>query len=169
MVPAGRPYDRRRRSRTIPIGEDEAPSPEGLDVEILSSRTILRPRDYEAALEFYGGKLRLAIAREYPAGTVYFAGQSLIEIAAHGRGDADQTFQGALWLQVRDVYECEAELALAGVPIVREARQEPWGLHELWVADPDGVPIVLVQIPDDHPLRRDSRTPSTGRSNPSGQ
>lgn len=136
-------------------------------MEILSSRTILRPRDYEAALEFYGGKLGLAIAREYPAGTVYFAGQSLIEIAAHGRGDTDQTFQGALWLQVRDVYECEAKLALAGVPIVREARQEPWGLHELWIEDPDGVPIVLVQIPAEHPLRRDIRNPAGESSNPS--
>ncbi len=128
-------------------------------MEILSSRTILRPRDYEAALDFYGRRLGLAIAREYVAGTVFFAGQSLIEIAAHGRDDVEQTFRGALWLQVRDVYECETELTRDDVPIVREARQEPWGLHELWIEDPDGVPIVLVQIPAEHPLRRDLRTP----------
>jgi len=127
-------------------------------VEILSSRTILRPRDHEAALEFYGSTLGLAIAREYPGGTVFFAGQSLIEIAAHGRSDdSDEVFHGALWLQVRDVYDAEAELALKGVRIVRGAKQEPWGLHELWIADPDGIPIVLVQIPEDHPLRRDLR------------
>lgn len=136
-------------------------------MEILSSRTILRPRDYDAALAFYGRQLGLAIAREYPAGTVFFAGQSLIEIAAHGREDVDQSFQGALWLQVRDVYECEAELTRDGVPIVREARQEPWGLHELWIEDPDGVPIVLVQIPAEHPLRRDIRNPAGESSNPS--
>lgn len=128
-------------------------------MEVLSSRTILRPRDYEAALEFYGTTLGLAISREYPGGTVFFAGQSLIEVAAHGRSDDDapQVFHGALWLQVRDVYEVEAELALKGVRIVRGAKQEPWGLHELWIADPDGVPIVLVQIPPDHPIRRDVR------------
>ncbi|MGU3584783.1 VOC family protein [Rhodococcus sp. C26F] len=127
-------------------------------MEILSSRTILRPRDPEAALEFYGSTLGLAIAREYPGGTVFFAGQSLIEIAAHGRSDdSDEMFHGALWLQVRDVYDAEAELALKGVRIVRGAKQEPWGLHELWIADPDGIPIVLVQIPEDHPLRRDLR------------
>ncbi|MFF3179730.1 VOC family protein [Rhodococcus pyridinivorans] len=127
-------------------------------MEILSSRTILRPRDPEAALEFYGSTLGLAIAREYPGGTVFFAGQSLIEIAAHGRSDdSDEMFHGALWLQVRDVYDAEAELALKGVRIVRGAKQEPWGLHELWIADPEGIPIVLVQIPEDHPLRRDLR------------
>jgi hypothetical protein len=43
------------------------------------------------------------------------------------------------------------------VPIVREARQEFWGLIEMWIADPDGVPIVFVQIPEDHPLRVDQR------------
>ena len=127
-------------------------------MEILSSRTILRPRDYEAALEFYGSTLGLAVAREYPGGTVFYAGQSLIEIAAHGRSDdADDGFHGALWLQVRDVYDAETELASKGLPIVRGAQQESWGLHELWIADPDGIPIVLVQIPDDHPLRRDLR------------
>ncbi|MDV2474591.1 VOC family protein [Rhodococcus zopfii] len=126
-------------------------------MEVLSSRTILRPRDHEAALEFYGTTLGLAIAREYPGGTVFFAGQGLIEIAAHGGSDEPTRFPGALWLQVRDVYDAEAELALAGVEIVREAKQEPWGLHELWIADPDGIPVVLVQIPPDHPIRRDTR------------
>jgi hypothetical protein len=29
----------------------------------------------------------------------------------------------------------------------------------MWIADPDGTPIVMVQIPEDHPIRRDSRTP----------
>ncbi|MBH0118583.1 VOC family protein [Rhodococcus sp. HM1] len=126
-------------------------------MEVLSSRTILRPRDYDAALEFYGKTLGLAISREYPGGTVFFAGQGLIEIAGHGASDEPTHFAGALWLQVRDVYDAEAELVLAGVEIVREAKQEPWGLHELWIADPDGIPIVLVQIPPDHPIRRDTR------------
>jgi len=27
----------------------------------------------------------------------------------------------------------------------------------MWIADPDGVRIVLVQVPDDHLLRRDQR------------
>jgi hypothetical protein len=27
----------------------------------------------------------------------------------------------------------------------------------MWIADPDGVRIVLVEVPEDHPLRRDQR------------
>ncbi|MGW0176912.1 VOC family protein [Rhodococcus sp. NPDC003322] len=126
-------------------------------MEILSSRIILRPKDYPATLAFYRDALGLAIAREYPGGTVFFAGQNLIEVAGHGGGDVESTFEGAIWLQVRDLEDAQAELMSAGVTIAREPRQEPWGLHEMWIADPDGVSIVLVQVPADHPLRRDIR------------
>jgi catechol 2,3-dioxygenase-like lactoylglutathione lyase family enzyme len=122
-------------------------------MEILASRMLLRPSDYRRSLKFYRDSLGLAIAREYPGGTVFYAGQSLIELAGHGEPAAG----GALWLQVRDVYATESELRGRGVNIAREARQEFWGLHEMHVADPDGVMLIFVQIPADHPLRRDSR------------
>ncbi|MEU6565007.1 VOC family protein [Nocardia nova] len=129
-------------------------------MDILSSRIILRPVDYERTLAFYREALELAIAREYPGGTVFYAGQSLIEVAAHGRAqDAPTGFAGAVWLQVRDAGIAATELALRGVPIDRAPVREPWGLIEMWLRDPDGVPIVLVEVPADHPLRRDSRTP----------
>jgi lactoylglutathione lyase len=32
-----------------------------------------------------------------------------------------------------------------------------WGLHEMHVTDPDGVTLIFVQIPENHPLRRDGR------------
>ena len=35
---------------------------------------------------------------------------------------------------------------------------EPWGLTEMWIEDPDGVRIALVEVPADHPLRRDVRS-----------
>jgi catechol 2,3-dioxygenase-like lactoylglutathione lyase family enzyme len=38
-----------------------------------------------------------------------------------------------------------------GVPIPREARQEPWGVHEMHVVDPDGVTLIFVQVPPEHP------------------
>ena len=75
------------------------------------------------------------------------------EIWPHGGPDAG----GTLWLQVRDVYAAEKELADRGVPIAREARREPWGLHEMHVSDPDGVTLIFVQVPETHPLRRDTR------------
>jgi catechol 2,3-dioxygenase-like lactoylglutathione lyase family enzyme len=139
-------------------------------MEILASRVLFRPADYQRSLAFYRDAIGLAIAREYGAGTVFYAGQSLIELAGHGgqersdSGDGDGgqerssgPFPGALWLQVRDVYETQAELESRSVPIAREAKQEPWGLHELHVTDPDGITLIFVQVPDTHPLRRDSR------------
>ena len=128
-------------------------------MEILASRMPIRPRDYQSSLTFYRDTLGLAIAREYPGGTVFFAGQSLIELAGHSRpADSDGAFPGALWLQVRDVYAVQDELRNRGVAIAREARQEPWTLHEMHVADPDGITLIFVQVPPDHPLRRDSRS-----------
>ncbi|MCT7658465.1 VOC family protein [Mycobacterium deserti] len=122
-------------------------------MEILASRMLIRPADYQRSLVFYRDELGLAIARDYGAGTVFYAGQSLIELAGHGGPKAG----GSMWLQVRDVYAAEKELAGRKVPIKREARQEPWGLHEMHVIDPDGVLLIFVQVPENHPLRRDSR------------
>ena len=126
-------------------------------MDILSSRLILRPADYATTLAFYRDILGLAIAREYPGGTVFFAGQSLIELASHGASGNSSTFEGGIWLQVRDAATAEVELRTAGAPIDRGAQREPWGLIELWTRDPDGVKIVLVEVPSDHPLRRDTR------------
>nr|WP_246461461.1 VOC family protein [Nocardia transvalensis] len=120
----------------------------------------MRPANYERTLAFYRDGLGLAIAREYPGGTVFFAGQSLIEVAAHGRReDAPGDFAGALWLQVRSADDAAAELALRGIGIDRAPVREPWGLIEMWTRDPDGVPIVVVEIPAEHPLRSDNRKP----------
>lgn len=127
-------------------------------MEILASRVLFRPSDYPRSLVFYRDALGLAIAREYPGGTVFHAGQSLIELAGHGAPtQPGGPFPGALWLQVRDVYAAEELLQKRGVAIARPARQEPWGLHEMHVSDPDGVTLIFVQVPATHPLRRDSR------------
>lgn len=127
-------------------------------MEILASRVLLRPTDYQRSLRFYRDELGLAIARDYGAGMVFYAGQSLIELAGFGSADpAGGPFPGALWLQVRDIAATAAELESRGVPITRAARREPWGLHEMHIADPDGVTLIIVEVPADHPLRRDSR------------
>jgi len=127
-------------------------------MEILASRVLFRPADYARSLTFYRDSIGLAIAREYAGGTVFYAGQALIEITGHGAPDqAAPPFPGALWLQVRDLQATQAELRQRGVEIAREARREPWGLHEMHVVDPDGVTLIFVQVPHDHPLRHDTR------------
>jgi len=127
-------------------------------MDILASRVLFRPADYERSLAFYRDDIGLAVAREYGSGTVFYAGQSLIELAGHGTPPTlAPPFSGALWLQVRDVYATQAELEHRGVAIARAAAEEPWGLHEMHVADPDGVTLIFVQVPETHPLRRDPR------------
>ena len=135
-------------------------------MEILASRVLLRPADYQRSLRFYRDELGLAIAREYPGGTVFYAGQSLLELAGFGQpgqpGGPGRPGAAGLWLQVRDVAATEAELAGRGVPIARAPRTEPWGLIEMHVTDPDGLTLIFVQIPPDHPLRRDLRPAPPG-------
>ena len=123
-------------------------------MEVLASRIILRPRDFEETLSFYRDRLRLGIFREYPGGVVFFAGQSLIEVAGHGQAGSEPTAGATILLQVRDVEAAHAELEAAGVEITRPPRTEPWGLTEMWIADPDGTRIVVVEVPPDHPQRR---------------
>ncbi|MCW2538376.1 MAG: Glyoxalase/bleomycin resistance protein/dioxygenase [Frankiales bacterium] len=134
-------------------------------MDILSSRVLLQPSDPARTQAFYRDTLGLAVYREYgdPAnpGLVFFAGGGLIEVppARTEKADTAATMAGAaaLWFQVRDVAAEHARLAGAGVPIVRPPAAEPWGLIEMWIADPAGTRIVLVQVPDTHPLRRDPR------------
>jgi catechol 2,3-dioxygenase-like lactoylglutathione lyase family enzyme len=120
-------------------------------VEILAGRVLLRPVDMERSLAFYRDVLGLAIAREFPGGTVFFMGSGFLELSGRSDGGSDAI---ALWLQVRDLDAAAQELA---DHVVREPRLEPWGLQEMWITDPDGTRIVLVQVPPDHPIRRDSR------------
>ena len=95
---------------------------------------------------------------------MFYAGQSLIELAGHGAPTTPGgPFPGALWLQVRDIYATQDELRGRGVEVTREARQEPWGLHEMHVTDPDGVTLIFVQIPADHPCGG-TRAAERGRS-----
>ncbi|MFJ3662668.1 VOC family protein [Streptomyces sp. NPDC090119] len=124
-------------------------------VHVLSSRTLVRPTDPERSRAFYGGQLGLAVHREFgegpERGTVYFAGGGFLELS--GRSETPLAPSVRLWLQVPDAAAAHDELVAEGVEIVREPVREPWGLIEMWIADPDGIPIVLVEIPADHPLR----------------
>ncbi|WP_328304776.1 VOC family protein [Actinomycetospora sp. NBC_00405] len=124
-------------------------------MEILSSRILVRPRDWELSRTFYAETLGLAVAREFPGGVVFFLGTGYLELSKAG---AVAVGDDALWLQVRSLPDAVAELRDRGVTITREPVREPWGLDECWLADPDGRAIVLVEIPPGHPIRTDLRT-----------
>jgi len=123
-------------------------------VDVLSSRILLRPSSLDRSRRFYRDLLGLAICREFgppdDPGLVFFLGQGLLEVSGHAAGPPGRSV--LIWIQVRDVHAEHVRLAAAGVPIIREPAAEPWGLIEMWIEDPDGVRIVLVEVPADHPL-----------------
>lgn len=124
-------------------------------VHVLSSRVLLRPTDPERTRTFYGRTLGLAVHREFGTGaergTVYFLGGGFLEVS--GRSDSPPAPGLKLWLQVADAEAAHRELADAGAEVLRGPVKEPWGLVEMWIADPDGVRICVVEVPGDHPMR----------------
>ena len=128
-------------------------------MDVLSSRILLRPSDPAASHRFYRDDLGLAVYREFgPAESpslVFFVGQGLLEVSGRPGETAPQGM--ALWLQVRDLKAEHDRLRSRGVQITRAPEMEDWGLEEMWLQDPDGVRIVMVEVPADHPLRRDQR------------
>jgi predicted enzyme related to lactoylglutathione lyase len=124
-------------------------------VHVLSGRTLLRPTDPERSRVFYGEQLGLAVYREFGTGpergTVYFLGGGFLELS--GRSDTPPSPAVRLWMQVEDVSAAHEELVAKGVEIARPPVKEPWGLIEMWLTDPDGLRIVLVEVPEDHPIR----------------
>jgi catechol 2,3-dioxygenase-like lactoylglutathione lyase family enzyme len=128
-------------------------------MDVLSTRVLIRPKDLPTSRAFYRDVLGLAVYREFgdpdnPA-VVLHAGNGLIEVSSHPNMSPGTNVE--LWMQVRDLTTEYDRLAAAGVTILREPKREPWGLEEMWIADPDGIRIVLVEVPAEHPMRRDTR------------
>ncbi|WNF30927.1 VOC family protein [Streptomyces sp. C11-1] len=124
-------------------------------VHVLGSRILLHPTDPERSRAFYGEALGLAVYREFGTGpergTVYFLGGGFLEVSGRGEGPPSSSVQ--IWLQVDDAGAAHEDLRAKGVDVLRPPRREPWGLVEMWIADPDGVRIAVVEVPEDHPLR----------------
>jgi catechol 2,3-dioxygenase-like lactoylglutathione lyase family enzyme len=129
-------------------------------VHVLAARVLLRPADMDASVAFYEQRLGLVRFREWGEpphrGVVYFLGGGYLEITETPPGaPAPEAPAGVrLWLQVADVHAARAQLAAAGVAIADEPERKPWELVEMVVHDPDGLPLVVVETPLDHPLRR---------------
>ena len=129
-------------------------------MHVVNSRVLLRPRDFDASLRFYEDALGLVRFREWGApghrGVVFFLGGGLLELSeAPGASGDPGTVR--LWLQVADAAAAEAELRAKGVAVASPPERKPWGLVEMTVRDPDGLAVVVVEVPGDHPLRKDSR------------
>jgi predicted enzyme related to lactoylglutathione lyase len=125
-------------------------------MEVLSSRVILRAGDFARTRAFYEATLGLRVYREYGAGgrvtgVVYFLGGGFLEVTA---GDPHESNLVVLWLQVPDAVAESERLAAAGVTVRKPVERMPWGLVEFWIEGPDGAELRIVEVPDDHPIRR---------------
>lgn len=126
-------------------------------MDVLSSRVLLHPRDLERSQRFYEQTLGLAVYHEWgegpSRGVVFFLGAGLLEVSGsagpHTPSDALRLF-----IQVRDVDATWQQLRADDVTIDEEPERKPWGLLELVARDPDGLALVFVQVPPEHPLRR---------------
>ena len=134
-------------------------------MDVLSSRILLRPSDLDRSRRFYRDVLGLAIYREFgppdDPGVVFFLGPGLLEVSGHTAGPPGHSVM--IWIQVRDVHAGHARLGRGRNPHHPEAGDGALGLTEMWIQDPDGIQIVLVEVPADHPLRRGPRSASPPR------
>jgi predicted enzyme related to lactoylglutathione lyase len=125
-------------------------------MEVLSSRVLLRPTDFERSFRFYAESLGLHVYREWSSestrGVVFFLGGGFLELSGSSHAGASESV--GLWLQVRDVDVVGHKLEEAGVDIVESPTDKPWELREMRIRDPDGLRIVIVEVPETHPLRR---------------
>jgi predicted enzyme related to lactoylglutathione lyase len=125
-------------------------------VEVLSSRVLVRPTDFERSFRFYAESLGLHVYREWGSGStrgvVFFLGGGFLELSGSSRTGASESV--GLWLQVRDVDAAGHELQGAGVDIIEPPTDKPWGLREMRIRDPDGLSIMIVEVHETHPLRR---------------
>ena len=121
-------------------------------MEVLQSRVLYRPIEYERSVAFYRDVVGLHIYREWGTGTVFILGGGLLELSRSAGPVNDDKI--SLWLQVRAVDAEFARLQAAGVTVVEAPVDQPWGLREARLRDPDGLMLVLVEIPPQHPMRR---------------
>lgn len=136
------------------------PAGSGLPLHVLRTRVLLAPRDFAASLRFYEEQLGLHRAREFGQaphrGVVFHLGTCELELS-EAAGPGDPVAGVRLWLQVPHLRRTVDALDAAGVEVAAAPELKPWGLHEATVVDPDGLPLVLIEVPADHPLRRDTR------------
>jgi catechol 2,3-dioxygenase-like lactoylglutathione lyase family enzyme len=131
-------------------------------MDVLAARVLLEPRDLDVSLAFYEEGLGLHRFREWGErphrGVVLFLGGAYLELKETSSAATAAPPAGVrLWVQVPDLDSCMQELASRGISPVEPPERKGWGLLEATIADPDGLHLVLVEVPVDHPLRRDTR------------
>jgi lactoylglutathione lyase len=110
---------------------------------------ILQVADVRRSLGFYRDLLGFELTYSFPAeGEPQFVSLA-IDGGKLGLGSAAEAVQStstSLWLYADDVDAAVAELKQAGVRVVAEPADQPWGQRVASVADPDGY-VVHIGMP----------------------
>jgi len=119
---------------------------------------IIYSADLPAATRFYRDLLGFTQTYRYPAdgppefvvlrldgGTIGLAAATSGQVGAHGEPmsprSAGRSFE--LCVYATDVDEAVTALRVAGVSILVEPADQPWGERMAYAADPDGTPVMI--------------------------
>jgi lactoylglutathione lyase len=115
---------------------------------------ILATRDLAAALGFYRDLIGATVTYEFPGpdGKPVYAGLELgssqLGIGLDPELTDPPTTRFHLWTYVDDCDAAIARLRAAGVPVVEEPADQPWGERIARVLDPDGNVVIVGQAAD---------------------
>ena len=114
---------------------------------------ILVTADLEAALGFYRDLLDATVTYEFtgPDGQPGYVGLELgdahLGIGRDPDAEAEPSPRFSLWVYTDDCDAAVAHLRTAGVEVVEEPADQPWGERVARVRDPDGNLVILGQRP----------------------
>lgn len=120
-------------------------------------RVAITAQDFEAAREFYGDKLGLAVVEEWSRedgrGVIFAAPKTTVEVLDEAQSSfVDEVEAGGiasghvrLAVATEDVNETSKTLERAGANPLGEAVETPWGDFNLRLEAPDGVQVTLFQ------------------------
>lgn len=109
---------------------------------------IVMTRDVTRALAFYLAALGGEVTYRFPTdGDPDFValtiGQSAIGVSRQDQPAPWTNNQITLWIYASDCDEAVERLRAAGVPIMQEPQDQPWGERTATVFDPDGNRVII--------------------------
>jgi lactoylglutathione lyase len=108
----------------------------------------------DRALAFYRDLLGASVTYQFPTdGDAVYAGLELgrshLGIGLADPPDQTVNDRVTLWVYAADCDAAIDQLRSAGVAVVAEPADQPWGERIARVVDPDGNPVIIAQRPTD--------------------